>query len=120
MLIQSKNRGKLHSIILLAEGAGDGIKLEEQIRGMVDIEVRTTILGYIQRGGNATAVDRLLASRMGAKAVELLVAGKEGRVVGIRDNKIFDMEIHEALAMKKVFNKELFELSDVLTSNLSD
>lgn len=119
-LIQGKNRGKLHSIIVLAEGAGDGIRLEEQIRCMVDMEVRTTILGYIQRGGNATGVDRLLASRMGAKAVELLLEGKAGRVVGIKENKIFDMEIHEALAMKKTFNHELFQLSDILSNNLSD
>ncbi|OGO77334.1 MAG: 6-phosphofructokinase [Clostridiales bacterium GWB2_37_7] len=119
-LIQGKNRGKLHSIIVLAEGAGDGVKLEEKIRSMVDMEVRATILGYIQRGGNATAVDRLLASRMGAKAVELLLEGKEGRVVGIKDNKIFDMEIHEALAMKKIFNKDLYQLSDILSNNLSD
>jgi 6-phosphofructokinase 1 len=119
-LIQSKNRGKLHSIIVLAEGAGDGVKLEEQIRSMVDMEVRTTVLGYIQRGGNATAVDRLLASRMGARAVELLVEGKAGRVVGIKENKIFDMEIHEALDMKRKFDKDLFELSDVLSNNMSD
>lgn len=119
-LIQGKNRGKLHSIIVLAEGAGDGIRLEEQIRCMVDMEVRTTILGYIQRGGNATGVDRLLASRMGAKAVELLLEGKAGRVVGIRDNRIFDMEIHEALAMKKTFNHELFQLSELLSNNLAD
>lgn len=119
-LIQGKNRGKLHSIIVLAEGAGDGIKLEEQIRSKVDMEVRTTILGYIQRGGNATAVDRLLASRMGAKSVELLLQGKAGRVVGIKDNRIFDMDINEALAMKRVFQKELYALSDILSNNIGD
>ena len=119
-LLQGKNRGKLHSIIILAEGAGDGIELEKQIAGKVDMEVRTTILGYIQRGGNASAVDRLLASRMGAKAVELLIEGKKGRVVGIKENKIFDMDIHEALAMKKVFHKELLQLSDILSNNLGD
>lgn len=119
-LIQGKNRGKLHSIIILAEGAGDGIELEKQIASKVDMEVRTTILGYIQRGGNATANDRLLASRMGAKAVELLTEGKGGRVVGIRDNRIFDMEIHEALSMKRVFHKELFQLSDILSNNMTD
>jgi 6-phosphofructokinase 1 len=119
-LLQGKSRGKLHSIIILAEGAGDGIALEKQIAEKVDMEVRTTILGYIQRGGNASAVDRLLASRMGAKAVELLAEGKRGRVVGIKENKIFDMDIHEALSMKKVFQKELLKLSDVLSNNLSE
>lgn len=119
-LIQGKNRGKLHSIILLAEGAGDGIKLEEEIRSKVDMEVRTTILGYIQRGGNATATDRLLASKMGAGAVELLLEGKAGRVVGIRDNKIFDIDIHEALVMKRQFNTDLYDLSTILTNNSGD
>jgi 6-phosphofructokinase 1 len=119
-LIQGKNRGKLHSIIVLAEGAGDGIQLEKEISSKVNMEVRTTILGYIQRGGNATAVDRLLASRMGAKAVELLIEGKAGRVVGIKENRIFDMEIHEALAMERVFHKELFQLSDILSNNIGD
>lgn len=116
-LIQGKNRGKLHSIIVLSEGAGDGIKLEAEIRSKVDIEVRTTILGYIQRGGNATAADRLLASTMGAKAVELLIEEKAGRVIGIKENKIFDMDINEALAMKRVFKKDLYDLADLLTNN---
>jgi 6-phosphofructokinase 1 len=119
-LIQGKNRGRLHSIIILAEGAGDGIELEKQIASKVDMEVRTTILSYIQRGGNASAVDRLLASRMGARAVALLKEGIGGRVVGIKDNKIFDMEIHEALAMKRVFNNELFQLSDILSNSMTD
>lgn len=119
-LLQGKSRGKLHSIIILAEGAGDGIDLEKQIASKVDMEVRTTILGYIQRGGNATAVDRLLASRMGAKAVELLAQGKKGRVVGIKENRIFDMDIHEALDIKKVFHKDLLQLSDILSNNIGD
>jgi 6-phosphofructokinase 1 len=119
-LLQAKSRGKLHNIIVLAEGAGDGIELEKQIASKVDMEVRTTTLGYIQRGGNATAVDRLLASRMGAKAVELLTEGKRGRVVGIKENRIFDMDIHEALALKKEFHKDLLQLSDILSNNLND
>lgn len=117
-LLQGKSRGKLHNIIVLAEGAGDGIKLEAEIRSKVDMEVRTTILGYIQRGGNATAIDRLLASRMGARAVELLIEGKGGRVVGIKENKIIDMEIHDALAVKRVFQKDLYDLSGILSGNI--
>lgn len=116
-LIQAKNRGKLHSIIVLAEGAGDGIELEKEIRSRVDVEVRTTILGYIQRGGNATAFDRLLASRMGARAVDLLINGQAGRVVGIKKNEIFDMDINEALAMKRVFDRNLYNLADLLSNN---
>lgn len=110
-LIERKNRGKLHSIIILAEGVEDGKKLEQQIIDTIDIEVRTTILGYIQRGGNATAFDRILASRLGSRAVELLYEGKSGRVVGIKDNKIIDMEIGKALDMKKEFQQELHDLA---------
>jgi len=111
LLIERKNKGKLHSIIILAEGAGDAKQLEQQIMENVDIEVRSTILGYIQRGGSTTAFDRILASRLGARAVELLAEGKSSRVVGIRDNKLIDMEIGEALSMKKDFPRELYELA---------
>lgn len=111
LLIERKNKGKLHSIIIMAEGVGDSKLLERQIMDNVDIEVRATILGYTQRGGNPTAFDRILASRLGARAVELLTEGKKGRVVGIKDNKIIDMGIGEALSMKKEFQRELYELA---------
>jgi 6-phosphofructokinase 1 len=111
LLVERKNKGKLHSIIILAEGAGDGKQLEQEIMENIGIEVRATILGYIQRGGNTTAFDRILASRLGARAVELLEEGKAGRVVGIKDNKIIDIEIEKALAMKKNFQKELHDLA---------
>jgi len=111
LLIERKNKGKLHSIIILAEGVGDAKQLEQQIMECVDIEVRSTILGYTQRGGSTTAFDRILASRLGARAVELLAEGKSSRVVGIRDNKLIDMEIGEALSMKKDFPRELYELA---------
>lgn len=111
LLVERKNKGKLHSIIILAEGVGDAKQLEQQIMSNIDIEVRATILGYTQRGGNTSAFDRVLASRLGARAVELLAEGKSGRVVGIRDNKIMDMEIGEALSMKKEFQRELYELA---------
>ena len=111
LLIERKNKGKLHSIIILAEGVGDAKQLEQQIMENVDIEVRSTILGYTQRGGSTTAFDRILASRLGARAVELLAEGKSSRVVGIRDNKLIDMDIAEALSMKKVFPRELYELA---------
>jgi 6-phosphofructokinase 1 len=111
LLIERKNRGKLHSIIILAEGAGDATQLGQQIMDNIDIEVRATILGYTQRGGSPTAFDRILASRLGARAVELLADGKKGRVVGIKNNKIIDVEIAEALSMKKKFQKELYELA---------
>lgn len=117
LLVERKNRGKLHSIIILAEGVGDSKQLEQQIMKNIDAEVRATILGYTQRGGNTTAFDRVLASRLGARAVQLLAEKKSGRVVGIHDNKIIDMEIGEALSMKKKFQKELYELAANLSGS---
>lgn len=114
-LLQGKNRGKLHSIILLAEGVGKASELAEDIHSKIGMEVRITILGYLQRGGAPTAFDRILASRLGAKAVELLIQGKSGRAVGIRNNKIIDEDINKALVMKKQFNMEMYELAKVLS-----
>jgi len=114
-LLQGKNRGKLHSIILLAEGVGKATELAEEIHNKIGMEVRVTILGYLQRGGNPTAFDRILASRLGSKAVEALLNGESGRVVGIRDNKIIDEDIDKALEMTKTFNMDMYELAKILS-----
>lgn len=114
-IIQGKNRGKLHSIILLAEGAGikshELVKIIEERTG---IETRVAVLGYIQRGGTPTAADRMLASRTGNRAVELLIEGKAGRVVGIRGNEIVDFDIDEALEMKREPERKLYDLARIL------
>lgn len=114
-LIQGKNRGKLHSIILLAEGVGKPYDLAEEIDRKTGIEARVSIIGYLQRGGNPSAFDRLLSSRMGARAVELLIEGKMGRAIGIKGDTIIDMDIDEALALKKTINYNLYELSGILS-----
>lgn len=114
-LLQGKNRGKLHSIILLAEGVGKATELAEEIHNKIGMEVRVTILGYLQRGGNPTAFDRILASRLGSRAVEALLNGESGRVVGIRDNKIIDEDIDKALEMTKTFNMDMYELAKILS-----
>ena len=88
-LIQGKSRGKLHSIIMLAEGVGNAFEISKEIQEKTGIETRVTVLGHIQRGGIPSASDRILASQMGAKAVELLLDGASSRVVGIKSNKIF-------------------------------
>ena len=114
-LIQSKNRGKAHSIIMLAEGIGGSQELAERIKDKTGIESRATILGHIQRGGSPSAFDRIIASQMGAKSVELLMDGKSSRVVGIKNNSIIDMDIHEALAIERKLNKDIYKLVDVLS-----
>ena len=114
-LIQGRNRGKLHSIILLAEGVGNSYELKREIQEKTGIETRVTILGHIQRGGSPTAFDRIIASKMGGRAVELLLNGKTSRVVGIKGNEIIDMDIDEALSIKNKFDKDTYNLTKILS-----
>lgn len=115
IIIEGKIRGKLHNLILLAEGVGGANELASKVENVTGIETRSTILGHIQRGGSPSAFDRILASTMGARAVELLIEGKSSRVVGVQGGKISDMDIDEALSMKHEFNEYLYNLSRVLS-----
>lgn len=114
-LIQGRNRGKLHSIILLAENIANSYELAEEIQDKTGISTRVTILGHIQRGGSPTSFDRILASKMGAKSVELLLNGKSGRVVGVEGNRIIDLDINEALSIEKSFDNDMYELAKILS-----
>jgi len=114
-LLTGKNRGKQHYLVVLAEGAGSGVDIAKQIEEKTGIETKVSVLGYIQRGGPAASFDRIMASRMGKRAVELLIEGKKNRVLGFKCNEIIDMDIDEALGMKKVFNEELYDLASVLS-----
>lgn len=114
-LVGSQTRGKRSGIIVMAEGCGGAAELEKALKGRSPFSVRTTVLGHIQRGGSPTMADRLLGTECGVRAVDLLRANKGDRVVGIRDNKIIDMDITEALSMKKVFNKELYRTAKLVS-----
>lgn len=114
-LLRGRNRGKLHSIIILTEGVADPIRISNEIREKTGIETRATILGHIQRGGSPTAFDRILASKMGARAVELLIRGSKNRTVGIQGNNIVDMDIDEALNVESIFDIDSYELANVLS-----
>lgn len=107
-------RGKLTSIVLIAEGAGKAADLAAYINEHSTVESRAVVLGYIQRGGNPSAFDRINAARMGARAVQLLFEGKGGRAVGIRDNHILDVSIEEAVQAKDVFDHDLYDLNTLL------
>ena len=111
----SANRGKTQSIIMVAEGVGSANDICVQIHEKTGLDVRATILGHIQRGGSPTAKDRILASQFAAHAVQCLLDGKSSRVVGIRENKIIDMDITEALSIKSKFNEEMYELTKILS-----
>ncbi|AOT71784.1 6-phosphofructokinase [Geosporobacter ferrireducens] len=115
-LIQGRNRGKLHSIILLAEGVvKNSYEVASEIEEKTGIETKLTILGHIQRGGSPTAFDRILASRMAGKAVELILDNKSSRVIGIKGNEIIDMDISEALTIEKKLNQDIYRLAKVLS-----
>ncbi len=113
-ILRGKKRGKLHSIILLAEGVGKPYEIAEQITAKTGSDVKVSIIGYLQRGGTPTPSDRILGSRLGSYAVEQLMAGKAGRAIGIKGNQLVDIDISEALAMKKDYDKEIYELARIL------
>lgn len=113
-VLSSMNRGKNQSIILVAEGVGSAEKICKKLQEKTGLEARTTILGHIQRGGNPTSNDRVLASKLGQKAVQCLIEGKSSRVVGIRSNEIIDMDIHEALKMERKFDMNMYNLINIL------
>lgn len=114
-ILEGKLNGKMHNLIILAEGVGGAAELAKKVEEVTGIETRATILGHIQRGGSPSAFDRVLASRMGVKAVEVLIEGKTSRVIGIRDNKIVDDDIDEALAMPRKFNEDLYNIATMLS-----
>lgn len=113
-LRKSQKRGKTSNMIVFAEGAGDRDEVCKQISEKAGVKITTTTLGHIQRGGSPTMMDRLLATKMGTHAVDLLFTDKRNRVVGIKNNKIFDEDIIVALSQKRVFDSELYETAKIL------
>ena len=108
-------RGKKHSIIIVAEGVGSAASYAEAITRATGWETRVTVLGHIQRGGSPTAMDRMLASRMGAAAVDLLREGKSNRMVGIQNNRIVDVDFAEALSQKHRLDLSVYHLARTLS-----
>ncbi len=113
-ILESKSRGKKHSIIIVAEGIGGVIDMAKEIEKKTGIESRATILGHVQRGGSPTIRDRVVASQMGARAVELLLEGKQNRIVCMKNNLITDVDINEGLEMKKTLPDDIVELAKKL------
>lgn len=115
----TQKRGKKHSIIVLAEGAGSfvngAIGLKNDLMEKDGVDVRITVLGHVQRGGSPSAFDRILASKMGNRAVELIIEGKTAKVVGIKNNETIDMDISEALSLENNFDEESYEIAKVLS-----
>lgn len=116
-LLIGKNRGKLHSIIIKAEGVPiSSEELRRELEEKTGLETKVVILGYIQRGGGPTAKDRLLASRTGYHAVELMCENTRSKAVGIRGEEIIAVDLEDALKMKKISQAdEIIRLSDILS-----
>ena len=110
-ILNTQKTGKKHFIIVVAEGVGGVNDLAKYVEQRLGIEARATILGHVQRGGSPTLRDRVVASQMGYKAVDLLDKGIGNRVVVMRGGKITDLDITEALDMPRVFDEELYKIA---------
>lgn len=120
-------RGKTHSIIVVAEGVGGysgpdesrydsvGFIIGQEVRERTGLETRVTVLGYIQRGGTPTRQDRLLGTMFGSKAVEALIQGDTGKIVGISGEEFRMFDICEVVATRKPINEELYRVATLLS-----
>ena len=104
-----------HFIIIVSEDLCDVRQLAKEIENATGIESRATIIGHVQRGGNPSLRDRVVASKMGYAAVQLLNDGIGNRVVALKDNKIVNYDIIEALDMEKTFDAETYMLADIIS-----
>ena len=110
-IVNTQKTGKKHFIVVVAEGVGKVAELANYIENRLGIETRATILGHVQRGGSPTLRDRVVASEMGFRAVELLEKNLGNRVVAMKDGKIVDLDINEALDMQRVFDEDLYKIA---------
>ena len=110
-VMDGQRQKKHHNLVVIAEGVGKSDEIAKEIEEISGIETRLTVLGHIQRGGSPTAFDRILASKMGHRAVELLMEGKSGRVIGTVKGDIVDLDIHEALSIERPFNEQLYQIA---------
>jgi len=104
-------RGKTHFIIVLAEGVGGSEELKARAEQETGIDTRINVLGYMQRGGSPTVQDRVMASLMGVHAVQTLLAGKSSRIVGLKEGKVYDIDIAEGLAIQKPMDRKIIEIA---------
>lgn len=113
-LLENRSKGKTHNLIIVAEGVGGSQELAKKIQEATGIETRSTILGHLQRGGQPSAADRMHASMMGYKAVEVLLQGKKNRVIVYKDGKHIDIDITEGLNYKREYDNSLYEIIKTL------
>ena len=119
-LKKSKKSGKSSSIVVVAEGHKTGENVYQLAKYVEDnlpeYEVRVSVLGHMQRGGSPSCFDRVLASRLGVKAVELLLEGKSNVMVGIKDNSVIITDLEKAIKGNHEISIELLKVSDIMTT----
>ena len=112
---ERRAEGKLYDIIVVAEGAGDILDIEKELAKKIDTDIRVTILGHIQRGGAPTANDRILATKLGVKAVELLIAGEAGLMVGMESGKVTTHKLSYAWENYSKSSEEDYKIATMLS-----
>ena len=112
---RTQQTDKKHFLIMVAEGVGGVQELSDKIQKELGIESRAIVLGHVQRGGSPTVRDRVIASQMGYKAVQLLIKGEGNRVVVMRSEEILDLDIFAALNMEKRISRELYDIAHVIS-----
>ncbi|KJR44607.1 6-phosphofructokinase [Desulfosporosinus sp. I2] len=108
-------RGKNHSIILVSEGVGSAYKIGEELRARSGFETRITVLGHLQRGGNPSAQDAVIAAAMGGKAMEIVLAGESDRMTAFVNQTVISSPLAAAYGTRRPFNRELYDLANELS-----
>lgn len=114
-LKRGHQRGKNHSIILVAEGAGRAFKIGEELRARSGFETRITILGHLQRGGNPSALDAVISAAMGGKAVEIILSKETNRMTAYVNQFVVSTPLDAAYGTRRPFNTELYNLANELS-----
>ncbi|EGQ22305.1 6-phosphofructokinase [Mammaliicoccus sciuri] len=112
---KSADRGKKHSIIVLAEGMMPANELAEVLKKEANVDTRVSVLGHIQRGGSPSARDRVIASQYGARAVEALMEGKRSAAIGMRNHKVVDYNLEEVFTKREKLDLSLLDLAETLS-----
>jgi 6-phosphofructokinase 1 len=112
--IKNHREGKRHTLVVVAEGAASASDVASSIKLLAGHEVRISVLGYIQRGGSPSALDRILAAEFGKKAVDLLLEGESDCMIGIKSMKIETSKFEDILETKKSIDEDLYRLAHIL------
>jgi len=119
-LVKSRKSGKSSSIVVVAEGDKSGknvFQLAEYVEeNMPEYDVRVSVLGHMQRGGTPSCFDRVLASRLGVKAVEMIIENKTNLMIGLKNNTVITSDLEEAITGGHEINKELLRVSDIMST----